>query len=298
MLPVNSICDALSSYEASIDKGVCNRPLPSYIEQEANEDEQVNKSNDDDIDEPHLVDISMRRSGLLRFPSNVATMSPSTKLLLSKTHLFENALSKIDQIKIKPHLSSKRVPSDILDTCYHLIKLYCDAEHPLADVVAPLSHTSNQLDYSLSWHLIEALLSLNYSQVSQSSVASLHDGYAIQLQTLGLWHWSIFVLMHIDDAKRRESCVRSYLSRHVSSDSELNEQESFLVDKLGVPVEWLYEYKALRAKYEHQHENQFKLLVKAHKWSEAHLVLIEMIAPDLFIKGFDYAAFILLFTIK
>jgi hypothetical protein len=75
-----------------------------------------------------------------------------------------------------------------------------------------------------------------------------------------------------------------YLSKNVTSSSELNEKETFLVDKLKVPAEWIYEYKALRAKYEHLSENQLKLLLKAHKFNEAHSLLIELLAPDLFIK--------------
>lgn len=90
--------------------------------------------------------------------------------------------------------------------------------------------------------------------------------------------------MHIDDANRRETCVRSYLSRYVTADSELTEKERFVVEKLAVPAEWIYSYKALRAKYEHVYENQFKLLLKAHQWNEAHSVLVELIAPDMFIK--------------
>lgn len=71
----------------------------------------------------------------------------------------------------------------------------------------------------------------------------------------------------------------------MTSDSELNEKERFLVEKLSVPSEWIYSFKALRAKYENLHDNQFKLLLKAHKWNEAHTVLVELLAPDLFIKS-------------
>jgi len=70
----------------------------------------------------------------------------------------------------------------------------------------------------------------------------------------------------------------------VSSDSELNDQEKFLIEKLHIPDEWIYEYKALRAKYEHQHKNQFELLLKAHRWNEAHTILIEHLAPDMFVR--------------
>jgi hypothetical protein len=78
--------------------------------------------------------------------------------------------------------------------------------------------------------------------------------------------------------------AHSYISKNVSSESELTEQERFVVERLQVPAEWLYEHKALRAKYEHLYENQFQLLLKARKWNEAHTVLVETLAADLFIK--------------
>jgi nuclear pore complex protein Nup98-Nup96 len=129
-----------------------------------------------------------------------------------------------------------------------------------------------------------SLLSLNYTQINQASLENLHHSFAVQLQSLDLWHWSVFVLMHLSDAKQRDKHVQAYLSRNVTGDYELNEKERFIVEKLKVPREWVYEYKALRAKYEHRHENQIRLLMEARKWNEAHAVLIEHLAADYFIQ--------------
>ena len=172
----------------------------------------------------------------------------------------------------------------IYDTCYHLIKLYCEGNHAIESIIAPLTHTSNQLDYRLSWHLAMSLLAVQYKNVSSSCMESLHDNYASQLHALGLWQWSVFVLMHTADARRRESSVRLYLSKNVVASSELTDAERFVVERLRVPSEWVYECKALRAKYERQHDSQFKLLLKAHKWNEAHCVLVDLLAPDLFMR--------------
>ncbi len=78
--------------------------------------------------------------------------------------------------------------------------------------------------------------------------------------------------------------MRTYLSRNVSSSSELNDNEKFLIEKLHIPDEWIYEYKALKAKYENQHKYQLELLLKARRWNEAHAILIEHLAPDLFVR--------------
>jgi hypothetical protein len=53
-----------------------------------------------------------------------------------------------------------------------------------------------------SWHLAMALLALQYNHMSKSCVETIHDSYATQLQSIGLWHWSVFVIMHIEDARR------------------------------------------------------------------------------------------------
>jgi hypothetical protein len=84
---------------------------------------------------------------------------------------------------------------------------------------------------------------------------------------------------------RREKYVRNYISRYVTSESDLNDKEEFLVNKLKVPAEWIYDYKAQRAKYECLHENQLKLLIKAHKWNEAHNILVEVLGPGFYIKS-------------
>ncbi|RNA23314.1 nuclear pore complex Nup98-Nup96 isoform X1 [Brachionus plicatilis] len=189
---------------------------------------------------------------------------------------------------IEERVSDGQNSPDLFDTCFHLIKLYCNSEYPIENIVLPQNHGSNQLDHRLTWHLTMALQALQYNHITKFSMETLHNSFASQLQSTGLWHWAVFVLMHIDDDQRREKFVRLYLSRNVSSQSELNDSERFLIDKLKLPSEWVYEYKALRAKYEHLDENQLELLLKAHKWNEAHHVLIEHIAPDLFItKKFE-----------
>ena len=201
---------------------------------------------------------------------------------------------------IEDNIESKSNEQQLLaghyDTCFHLIKLYCDSgkssSSSLENLLSPLSHTSNQMDMRLSWHLMHALIALNNFNntnisISRHCLNSLNESYAAQLESIDdeMWHWSIFVLMHIEgDESRREACVRTYLSKHACSKSELNDKEKFLTDTLRVPEAWVYEAKALKAKYKHEYVSQFELLLKAHKWNEAHLILVEVLAPELFLK--------------
>ena len=52
-----------------------------------------------------------------------------------------------------------------------------------------------------------------------------------------------------------------------------------------MPSEWVYDFKAHRAKYESLHENQLKLLIKAHTWNDAHSVLVEVLGPEFYLKS-------------
>ncbi len=93
----------------------------------------------------------------------------------------------------------------VWDMCYHLVKLYTDYTHKLARVLAPTTHTAYQLDYRLSWHVLQALQALGYSHISEQDLNHLHVSFASQLEGLGLWHWAVFVLLHIQDDCRWDS---------------------------------------------------------------------------------------------
>lgn len=43
------------------------------------------------------------------------------------------------------------------------------------------------------------LKSLGYNHVSEESEYVLNSSFAAQLETLKLWQWSIFVLLHVKD---------------------------------------------------------------------------------------------------
>lgn len=134
-LPINSINDAVIAYEKSVQEGICNRPVPPYIE---------------------------------------------------------------DSISVK-----KLEERCAFDTCYNLIKLYCNGTHSIDETIAPLSHSANQLDHRLSWHLASVIQALNYNnKVQNSCLESLNDSYAMQLEAVGLWQWSIFICMHNIDEQR------------------------------------------------------------------------------------------------
>ena len=72
--------------------------------------------------------------------------------------------------------------------------------------------------------------------------------FAAQLESMSLWQWSVFVLLHLENPQKRSKLVRDCLSRNViPSDEESSEKEVFLQDRLGIPLKWIAAAKAVRS---------------------------------------------------
>ncbi|XP_074651968.1 nuclear pore complex protein Nup98-Nup96-like [Tubulanus polymorphus] len=176
--------------------------------------------------------------------------------------------------------------SIIYDCCYHLLKLYSQRAHRMERILAPTTSTPNHLDYRLSWHLLQALKSLGYTHLSEYHESLIHANYISQLETVGLWHWAIFVALHNSDSERREKTVRDLLNRHVDfyRTEKSTAIEQFLREKLNIPAIWLHKAKALKAhSLNMKHEEAWHLL-KAKHWNKSHSILMQHIAPDCIIN--------------
>ena len=101
---------------------------------------------------------------------------------------------------------------------------------------------------------------------------------------------------------RREVHVRESLERHcrVNEDDsiDLTDEESLLVERFNVPVEWIHEAKALHAKYTKEHFKEAMLLIRACQWNRAHQVILEHLAADSIIEGFFFHMFNILNAIR
>jgi nuclear pore complex protein Nup98-Nup96 len=76
-----------------------------------------------------------------------------------------------------------------------------------------------------------------------------------------MWHWSVFVLLHLSDATQRRACVKDVLGRHVKlGDPESNDREVFLQDQLDIPSAWIAEAKAMSAATAGDYGDQVNLL--------------------------------------
>ncbi|XP_069615683.1 nuclear pore complex protein Nup98-Nup96 [Ranitomeya imitator] len=172
------------------------------------------------------------------------------------------------------------------DVCFHLLKLYSDRCYDLRQLVDPRSVTPDPLDYRLSWHLWMVLQALNYRHLSGQSQGLLHASYAEQLETVGLWQWAVFVVLHVPDAVIREASVRELLTRHCAlrETPETLAKEKFLVEKLLIPAEWIYEAKAIRARRDGDHHREALYLLRARHWNQCHKLVCRHLASDAIIN--------------
>ncbi|XP_058812931.1 nuclear pore complex protein Nup98-Nup96 [Topomyia yanbarensis] len=173
-------------------------------------------------------------------------------------------------------------PKPIQDIRFHLLKLYSKRSHPLESLLNPATHTADPLDFRLSWFLLQTLETLGYRHCSELSRSQIHLSFANQLENHGLWQWSIYVLLHLNDQSRRELSIQDLLYRHIelSDDGDYLEREQFIIGELGIPEKWIFWAKAVRAGAQFDYHQQARFLLKAKQWSKAHEVIMEHIAAD------------------
>jgi len=139
------------------------------------------------------------------------------------------------------------------------------------------------LDYRLSWELYTIFLSLGKPEIHYSNV--LHMNYASQLEMSGLWHWAIYVILHISPhplyPSLKEQAIKSIIAQNIPkrmAETGLTFEENFVVN-LGIPREWLEEAQAILAKYEGRVDAEKLHLKFAGKWQDLYELIVHKVAP-------------------
>ncbi|XP_076158509.1 nuclear pore complex protein Nup98-Nup96 isoform X1 [Alosa pseudoharengus] len=205
-------------------------------------------------------------------------------------------LESCDLACIEEEMEEEGVKKPLYDICFHLLKLYSDRHHNLQQLLDPSTVTIQHLDYRLCWHLWNVLQALNYTHLSPECQARLHSSYAAQLESAGHWELSIFVLLHIPNSMQRERAVREMLCSYCSllETEDSAEKESFLTKGLKIPVHWIHEAKAIRARHDSDKHQEALHLYHARSWSQCHRLVIHHLAADCIINdNHDYLLHIL-----
>ena len=96
-----------------------------------------------------------------------------------------------------------------------------------------------------------------------------------QLEQLGLWEWSVFVLLNVQNQELRRRSVCSVLERNVTlvtDEAEESSKEAWLVAELGVPPAWVAAARAVLARTLGNYTQLADQLILAGQWNEAHKV--------------------------
>ncbi|EZA58163.1 hypothetical protein DMN91_011854 [Ooceraea biroi] len=179
----------------------------------------------------------------------------------------------------------------VYDLCFHLLKLYCTGNHDLGQLLNPLSYTANPLDYRLSWLIQQTLVALGYTHLSDHVTALTHTNFATQLEAHGLWHWAIFVVLHLRDSSRRRTAVQDLLLRHIEIDDtpEYAKREQFLKEELGISSVWIHQAKAIKSSINKRYGEAAWYYIQAEQWTQAHEIIIEYLAADAIInENYEY----------
>lgn len=139
------------------------------------------------------------------------------------------------------------------------------------------------------WSILSAL---GYTHLSLTATSQLLTSFASQLERSGKWKWAVFVLLHLQDPVLSMSSVRDILDRNCSPNEQLHPSESFLIERLSVPSDWVYCAKAQRSGVEEWYDLMAAHLLSARKWDDAHRVIIEHLAVDAIISGMPATVFL------
>ncbi|XP_055387483.1 nuclear pore complex protein Nup98-Nup96 [Condylostylus longicornis] len=180
---------------------------------------------------------------------------------------------------------------DIFDIKYHLLQLYSKRNYSVENIVNPLTYSSDLLDCSISWLILQILEVIGYTHCSELNLEKLHLAFAAQLENYGFWTWAVFVLLHINNRDKREMSIQQLLYRNIElkPKQKYTDDEKFIINRLGVPEKWINWTKALRAGIQRNYKLQTDLFLKAEQWHSAYKVLMRHVVPDAIInENFQY----------
>ncbi|CUS13655.1 unnamed protein product [Tuber aestivum] len=204
------------------------------------------------------------------------------------------------------HTEENPARDDAVDILWGLLKLYADRELNLEEVLAPVNITTSYIDYRLSWQLRTILAKKGIRDFSGGKLHRRIDGidefiagtmadqitidFAGELETLGMWEWAIFVLLHLTDTDSRETAVRNVIGKHIdelesTEGADVGKKLEFLEKTLLIPKNWIHEARALQARSTGRHLLEARYLLAAQAWNEAHKTVVKRVAPEAVISG-------------
>ncbi|KAJ2013764.1 hypothetical protein GGI14_005213, partial [Coemansia sp. S680] len=185
----------------------------------------------------------------------------------------------------------------VWDPVFQLLKLFSEPAYPLERALLSESFSAargdSRLSALLAWLLATIRQCRGFEDAKSSNSAAaavvvdslaydrLLTGWALQLESLGLWHWACFVLLQLSSSPAHKAhAIRALLDRSIPTslpttalspaaaadllplcattsqaidmvdDDRIEEQLRFVLDDLCLPRQWLYDAMATRSRYD------------------------------------------------
>lgn len=186
----------------------------------------------------------------------------------------------------RPSPANYQFTSDMVcDILYHIIQLFANLTRPLSRIINPISYTEDPLDYRLSWLLLQVFSALKVGTISEDVSNAVHISFASQLEDLGYWEWSVFILLFIKDKSAKTNAIMSVLDRNLDPNRASKDNvmiEDLLVNNFKIPPKWIHTVLANKAS---SHSEKYKHLILTDKWLQAHQIAIKHLIPDFISTG-------------
>ncbi|KAL3778208.1 hypothetical protein ACHAW5_009610 [Stephanodiscus triporus] len=176
---------------------------------------------------------------------------------------------------------------------YQVLNHYEDLNMPLADIIAPSSHSQCKHDFSSSFHLCATLTALSRSKFSHYQEHLVIDSVISQLIGGGYWEWAVYAsLCFIGNETVSECSASARLLRakniiarfYVPSIDPLAESRRSFLQNIGIPPEWFLEAHAYRCASE---GDVFGMLDNLMRFSaiDSMTVLERTVIPHMILEG-------------
>eukprot|EP01119_Soliformovum_irregulare_P010606 TRINITY_DN2618_c1_g2_i1.p1 TRINITY_DN2618_c1_g2~~TRINITY_DN2618_c1_g2_i1.p1 ORF type:complete len:931 (+),score=372.41 TRINITY_DN2618_c1_g2_i1:189-2795(+) len=169
------------------------------------------------------------------------------------------------------------------DIHFQILRLFSNRSFPMVHVLNPAGVSPFSMDFHLVFHVYTVLMSLQLFPRPED-LHQICTSYAFQLEIIGMWTWSIYVLSHLPRKfPGKFAAIREILTRH-AHEMTLENQE-FLEKKLFVPKSWIQLAKSWLEKSRGNFISQVELLKGSNEWESLHQLILKELAPQAILRG-------------
>lgn len=109
-----------------------------------------------------------------------------------------------------------------------------------------------------------------FQELANEYYTKLTFEYAYELETLGLWHWAIFVVLHLENTAQKTKYIKDLLLKHAHSEEHIG----FLINDCKIPTHYINEAKAIYFSSKGLYAKSFHQWLCGEFYQNAHDLLI------------------------